>query len=216
MLKNSSANAGGTGDLGSIPGVGDPLGEGTATHSSILAWRSPWREEPGGLQSMGLQRVGHDWASIHVPICRDFFEKSLHSYKVFMVRDTKARAVSECELWENRDWVCFPPHLSSALSMFHPEQELKEWRKNTVNYSLKLHSIPIIDRLTLTLLSETPVPSRLSAWNGAQKTYILFNESVNDSSNQFNLAYAFLVGVPINYQLPVFTFQCLTIFCWLL
>ena len=38
----------------------DPLGEGTATHSSILAWRIPWTEEPGGLQSMGLQRVGHD------------------------------------------------------------------------------------------------------------------------------------------------------------
>jgi len=31
-----------------------------ATHSSILAWRIPWTEEPGGLQSMGLQRVGHD------------------------------------------------------------------------------------------------------------------------------------------------------------
>ena len=31
-----------------------------ATHSSILAWRIPWREEPGGLQSMGSQRVGHD------------------------------------------------------------------------------------------------------------------------------------------------------------
>ena len=31
-----------------------------ATHSSILAWRSPWAEEPGGLQSMGSQRVGHD------------------------------------------------------------------------------------------------------------------------------------------------------------
>ena len=34
-----------------------------ATHSSILAWRSPWREEPGRLQSTGLQRVGHDWAT---------------------------------------------------------------------------------------------------------------------------------------------------------
>ena len=32
----------------------------TATHSSILAWRIPWTEEPGGLQSMGLRRVGHD------------------------------------------------------------------------------------------------------------------------------------------------------------
>ena len=38
----------------------DPLEEGMATHSSILAWRIPWIEEPGGLQSMGLQRVGHD------------------------------------------------------------------------------------------------------------------------------------------------------------
>ena len=38
----------------------DPLEEGTATHCSVLAWRIPWTEEPGGLQSMGLQRVGHD------------------------------------------------------------------------------------------------------------------------------------------------------------
>ena len=34
-----------------------------ATHSSILAWRIPWTKEPGGLQSMGSQRVGHDWAT---------------------------------------------------------------------------------------------------------------------------------------------------------
>ena len=38
----------------------DPLEKGMATHSSILAWRIPWTEKPGGLQSMGLQRVGHD------------------------------------------------------------------------------------------------------------------------------------------------------------
>ena len=38
----------------------DPLQEGTATHSSILAWRTAWTEEPGGLQSTGSQRVGHD------------------------------------------------------------------------------------------------------------------------------------------------------------
>ena len=38
----------------------DPLEKGIATHSSILAWRIPWTEEPGRLQSMGLQRVGHD------------------------------------------------------------------------------------------------------------------------------------------------------------
>ena len=38
----------------------DPLENEMATHSSILAWRIPWTEEPGGLQSLGLQRVGHD------------------------------------------------------------------------------------------------------------------------------------------------------------
>ena len=38
----------------------DPLEEAMATHSSILAWRIPWMEESGGLQSTGLQRVGHD------------------------------------------------------------------------------------------------------------------------------------------------------------
>ena len=38
------------------------------THSSISAWKIPWTEEPGGLQSMGLQRVPHDWATEHTYI----------------------------------------------------------------------------------------------------------------------------------------------------
>ena len=42
----------------------DPLEEEMATHSSILAWRIPWTEEPGGLRSMGLQRVRHDWSDL--------------------------------------------------------------------------------------------------------------------------------------------------------
>ena len=50
-------------DRGSIPGSGRPPGEGMATHSSILAWKIPWMEEPGGLQSMGLHRVRHDWTT---------------------------------------------------------------------------------------------------------------------------------------------------------
>ena len=45
-----------------LPSMGQevPLDKGMAMHPSILAWRIPWIEEPGGLQSMGLQRVGHD------------------------------------------------------------------------------------------------------------------------------------------------------------
>jgi len=42
-------------------GQEDPPGKGMATHSSILAWRTSWTEEPGRLQSLGLQRVRHDW-----------------------------------------------------------------------------------------------------------------------------------------------------------
>ena len=44
-------------------GQEDPLEKETATHSSTLAWKIPWTEEPGRLQSMGSQRVGHDWAT---------------------------------------------------------------------------------------------------------------------------------------------------------
>ena len=58
--KESTCNAG---DSGLIPGSEDPLETGMATHSSILAWRIPWMEDPGGLQSMGLQRVGHNWVT---------------------------------------------------------------------------------------------------------------------------------------------------------
>ena len=46
----------------------DSLEEGMATHSSILAWRIPWTEEPGGLQSVGSQRVGHDRMTKHSTI----------------------------------------------------------------------------------------------------------------------------------------------------
>ena len=46
----------------------DPLEEGMAPHSSILAWRIPWTEKPGRLQSMGSQRVRHDWETRHTRI----------------------------------------------------------------------------------------------------------------------------------------------------
>ena len=57
MVKASAYNAG---DLGSIPGLGRSPGveKEMATHSSTLAWKIPWMEEPGRLQSMGSQRVG--------------------------------------------------------------------------------------------------------------------------------------------------------------
>ena len=55
VVKNPLAGAGDARDTGSIPGSGRSPGEGMATHSSILAWRIPWTEEPGGLQPIRSQ-----------------------------------------------------------------------------------------------------------------------------------------------------------------
>ena len=59
MVKNLPANAGDIRDAGLIPGSEDPLEEGMATHSSILAWRISQTEEPRGLQLIGSHRVGY-------------------------------------------------------------------------------------------------------------------------------------------------------------
>ena len=55
--------AGDAGHVGSIPGSGRSLEKEMVTHFSILVWKISWTEEPGGLQSMGFQRVGHDLAT---------------------------------------------------------------------------------------------------------------------------------------------------------
>ena len=57
------ASACSAGDPGLIPGSGRSPEKESATYSSILAWGIPWTEEPGSLQSTGLQRLGHDWAA---------------------------------------------------------------------------------------------------------------------------------------------------------
>ena len=68
----------------------DPLEKEMATHSSILAWRIPWMEEPGGLQSMGLQRVGYDcttslslFMSQPVMLKKLKLNSSMKTYKTF-------------------------------------------------------------------------------------------------------------------------------------
>ena len=61
VVKNPSANAGDIRDAGLILVMDpDPLEKGMATHSSILTWRIPWTEEPGGLQSIRWPRIRHD------------------------------------------------------------------------------------------------------------------------------------------------------------
>ena len=59
VVKNLPTNAGDAGDVSSTPGWEDPVEKEMETHSSILAWKIPWTEEPVRLQPMGLQKVGH-------------------------------------------------------------------------------------------------------------------------------------------------------------
>ena len=66
-------------------GLEDPLEKEMATHSSIVAWRIPWTEEPRGLQSAGLQRVGHDWeTSFSLSLSRGISEEDrIYSYRTY-------------------------------------------------------------------------------------------------------------------------------------
>ena len=80
-------------------GWDDPLEKEMATHSSILAWRIPWTEEPGGLQSMGLQRVGHDWVTnIHTHT----YTQPIYGAKVrkFVLERTPKGVARQSLYWE--------------------------------------------------------------------------------------------------------------------
>ena len=68
---DGKASAYNEGDPGSIPRSGRSSGERMTTHSSILAWKIPWTEEPGGLQSMGSQEsdMTEDFTSFHFHFC---------------------------------------------------------------------------------------------------------------------------------------------------
>ena len=67
-----------------ISGLERPLEAGMATHSSILAWRIPWTEEPGGPQSIGSQRVGPRWKQLSTRV-------HMHTRAMVKIRDVKAR-----------------------------------------------------------------------------------------------------------------------------
>ena len=68
----------------------DPLEKEMTTHSSIIAWRIPWTEDPGRLQSMGSQRVGHDWGTMHTCMSSDMAVVPA-AYEQFNEYDDKSR-----------------------------------------------------------------------------------------------------------------------------
>ena len=79
-----------------------------APHSSTLAWKIPWTEEPGGLQSMGSHRVGHDWATSLSLFTFMHWRRKWQPTPVFLPRDSQGRgSLVGCRLWGRRvrhDW----------------------------------------------------------------------------------------------------------------
>ena len=95
------------------PGWVDPLEKGMATHSSILAWRIPQTEKPGGIQSMKSQRVGHDWmTNTHAHIQYNFL-------KVFKVSNLYAQLNWNVWIGFLRIKFVFSKCLSSAKHIRH-------------------------------------------------------------------------------------------------
>ena len=71
-----------------------------ATHSSTLAWKIPWTEEPGRLQSMGLQRVRHDWATSLSLFTFMHWRRKWHTTPVFLPGESQGRwSLAGCHLW---------------------------------------------------------------------------------------------------------------------
>ena len=77
-VKNLLANAE---DVGSSPGSGRPPEKEMATHSNSFAWEIPWTEEPDRLQSMGMQKVGHDWKT---NTYRDFQDDKMNALSLVL------------------------------------------------------------------------------------------------------------------------------------
>ena len=100
-VKNPLANAGDVGERWEFGSLGweDPLEEGMATHSSILAWRIPWREEPGALQSVGLPRVRHDWSNLACKAGAEILSCRAEERRVEILGAIPSQRTGHCHLW---------------------------------------------------------------------------------------------------------------------
>ena len=101
-----------------------PLEEGMATHSSILAWRIPWTEEPGGLQSIGSQKDRHDWATKHSTVFQLWTHTSItccsvyHNLKKYFKLDFSFSPANSWSRGEEGVWTCsFIVHILLPLQI---------------------------------------------------------------------------------------------------
>ena len=107
-----------------------------APHSSTLAWKIPWMEEPGGLQSMGLLRVGHDWATSLSFFAFLHWRRKWQPTPVFLPGESQGwRSLVGCRLWvmQSRTWL---KRLSSSSSRCYYLKKRKTSETNTQEASI--------------------------------------------------------------------------------
>ena len=114
-------------------GQEDPLQKEMAAHSSILAWRIPWIEEPGRLQSTGLHRVGHDWVT---NTFFSFLDKEWHCYLSSLCKTEDLPELKVHKLWPNPT-VC-PAFTQASL---HWPMVFGGWGRTDWNVKLMLLAV---------------------------------------------------------------------------
>ena len=119
----------------------DPLERGLATHSSVLAWRILWTEEPGGPQSIGLQRVGHRWSNSAL----------MHAI------DSKMAVQFIFQIKEILFWVC-----QERFVFYH---EWVDFGGPSMRMVLFLYSVNMIDCMDFQMLNQPFVLRRSPAWS---------------------------------------------------
>ena len=122
-------------DMGSIPGQENPLERGMATRSSILVWTIPWTEEPGRLQSTGLQSVRHNWSDLartHYLHMEDLKASYIQSTRVPSGHDCGLRAGTCCK---------FSFHNTRGLLVHHTDNFRYLTFKNALFSLISLYTI---------------------------------------------------------------------------
>ena len=96
---------------------------------SILAWKIPWTEEPGGLQFMGLRRVGHDWAHTHA---KRYMHLNVHCSTIYNSQDMEKHECPSRDEWITKTWCIYTMEFYSAIKRNGTAQFAEIWMEPKV------------------------------------------------------------------------------------